>query len=415
MTWRRVRLDAVATEVRETVDPAVLGKTEVEHYSIPALDATGLPDVVAADQIMSGKQRLRGGEVLVSRLNPRKARVLTVPTLGGRLAIASGEFIVLRPMRVETRFLTYLLLTESTRQFLDARVQSATRSHQRVRPEHLTKMWIEVPEPTEQRVIADYLDAETARIDALIAKKRSMIELLNERLTEGARHLVSGLGESGPRWDPGPYWLGSVPVAWRPRKIAWCKTTASGTTPESTNSLYYEDEAGIPWVTTAELRENTINGTAKHVTDAALRDHSALKLLPVGAVLIAMYGATVGRLGVLGVQAAANQACCAIFGSGDLDQRFLYWWLWVHRPQLLSMAYGAGQPNISQEVVRGLRVPAPKVDRQARIAEVIDVEAERVGSAISTLAHQIDLLAERRQALITAAVTGELEIPGVAA
>jgi type I restriction enzyme S subunit len=128
-----------------------------------------------------------------------------------------------------------------------------------------------------------------------------------------------------------------------------------------------------------------------------------------------MYGATVGRLGVLGLAAATNQACCAVFGGQGLDQRFLYWWLWLHREHLVSMAYGAGQPNISQDLVRGLRVPAPDETAQGCVADRIEQEAERSDQARSRLLRQLDLLVERRQALITAAVTGELDIAGVAA
>ena len=266
-----------------------------------------------------------------------------------------------------------------------------------------------LPSPTEQRAIADYLDTETSRIDTLITKKRRMIELLDERLHRFAVALLTAEGRED-RWSPGPCWLGSVPRAWKPHKIAWTKQTASGTTPESGNPRYY-DTTGVPWITTSELRETTILDASRRVTSDAFLDYSALKVFASGTVLIAMYGATVGRLGVLGVQAATNQACCAVYGEGLLDQRFLYWWLWANRNNLISMAYGSGQPNISQDIVRGLRVPAPEVSEQRRIADRIDSEVAQTERAKWKLNRLIALLNERRQALITATVTGEFPVP----
>ncbi|MGI8757130.1 MAG: restriction endonuclease subunit S [Acidimicrobiales bacterium] len=273
---------------------------------------------------------------------------------------------------------------------------------------------LRLPTLTAQRAIADYLDTETARIDALIAKKRQMATLIADRLLAQARVTVTGKG-GGPSWEPGPHWLGPVPTEWEPQKIAWRKVTASGTTPPAGDARYYAESDGFPWVTTSELRETVITSASRAVTKAALEEFSALKIYPVGSVLVAMYGATVGRLGVLGIRAASNQACCAIYGGRDLDQGFLYWWLRAHRDDLVDMAYGSGQPNISQELVRGLRVPAPPIAIQQEIARGLDAAEDEAARIIRALEDQTDLLVEHRQALITAAVTGELEIPGVAA
>lgn len=275
---------------------------------------------------------------------------------------------------------------------------------------------VPLPSHTEQRAIADYLDIETGRIDSLISKRRRIIELLEERLRRFAFSLLTGeKHETVQHWSPGPGWLGPVPRVWQPYKVAWEKLTASGATPESGNPVYYDDATGVPWITTSELRETTITDAARRVTSQAFRVYSALKVFPPGTVLIAMYGATVGRLGVLGVPAATNQACCALYGAGRLDQRFLYWWMWANREHLISMAYGSGQPNVSQDLIRSLRIPAPEVAEQRRIADRIEHEAVRAEHVTSKLAVLIELLSERRQAMITAAVTGQLVIPGVAA
>ena len=323
--------------------------------------------------------------------------------------IVSPAYFVCRPSpRVNSRYLHYLLRSSPY-------LAELTRVSKFMPPSQFDILWddlrlvpILVPKMGVQAAIADYLDTETNRIDTLITKKRHMIELLDERLRRFAVALLTAEGREG-RWSPGPYWLGSVPQAWKPHKIAWTKQTASGTTPESGNPRYY-DTMGIPWITTSELRETTILDASRRVTSDAFRDYSALKVFAPGTILIAMYGATVGRLGVLGAQAATNQACCAVYGEGALDQRFLYWWLWANRGNLISLAYGSGQPNISQDIVRGLRVPAPEVSEQLRIADRIDSEAARTERAKSKLSQLVKLLNERRQALITAAVTGEFSV-----
>lgn len=278
----------------------------------------------------------------------------------------------------------------------------------------IEQLRVPVPPLAEQRAIADYLDTETTRIDALIATKRRMIEALDERFLLEAHALLTGSGASAT-WEPGPHWLGPVPRTWQPHKIAWRKRTGSGSTPESGNPRYYDDAEGTPWVTTSELRETTIVQARRYVTEAALQDYSALRVFPVETILVAMYGATVGRLGRLGIPAATNQACCAIYGGSHLSQRFLYWWLWSNRQHLVDMAYGSGQPNISQDLIRGLRVPAPSIPDQDDVVSQIEARASWMDRTVGRAQAQIELLVEHRQALITAAVTGELAVPGVAA
>lgn len=269
---------------------------------------------------------------------------------------------------------------------------------------------LEVPLPSigQQREIVGFLDSELTRLEVTLQARGQQQLLLAERFGADARGCLTG-GAAERSWSPGPTWLGPVPTSWRPLKIAWHKTTGSGTTPDTTERSYFDD-GEVAWVTTAELRETLITRTSQHVSAKALRDLSALRVFPPGAVLIAMYGATIGRLGVLGIPAATNQACCAIYGEGDLDQRFLYWWLWAHRDDLVRQAKGAGQPNISQETIRSLRIPAPPIAEQVEIAKGLDVRWNSLDRTLRSLGRQQGLLHERKQALTTAAVTGQLDI-----
>ncbi|RPD49864.1 restriction endonuclease subunit S [Hymenobacter sediminis] len=207
----------------------------------------------------------------------------------------------------------------------------------------------------------------------------------------------------------GVEWLGDVPAHWEVIKLTRLfDRIGSGTTP-STNSVdYYDGE--IPWVTTAELRETVIYDTKQKVTQLALAEHSALKLYKAGAVVIAMYGATIGRLGILGVDATLNQACCVFENPIGVDSKFFYYWLWAERPTLISLSTGGGQPNLSQDLLKQLKMPVPPLDEQRVIAAFLDERTAHLDSLIRRKEDLLKLLTEQRAALITRAVTRGLDV-----
>jgi len=199
-------------------------------------------------------------------------------------------------------------------------------------------------------------------------------------------------------------WLGAIPQHWEIWKIAHgFQMTGSGTTPPSDNLDWYEGD--VCWVTTSELRETTITDTEKKISQAALQNFSALKIFPVGALAIAMYGATIGRLGIFGVEAATNQACSVLYGEKALDTKFVFYWLQAFREQIILLASGGGQPNISQEKVRSIRIACPCVNEQQTIARFLDAKTVQIDELIAKKRLLIDKLKEKRQALIARTVT----------
>ncbi len=213
------------------------------------------------------------------------------------------------------------------------------------------------------------------------------------------------------RWQPYPKykpsgveWLGEVPEGWDTWKITHgFRRIGSGTTPRSDNSEYYD--GGIPWVTTSELRETVIFDTAAKVTDAALRDYPTLRLHPEGSLLFAMYGATIGRLGVLGIPATVNQACAALIDPIHLETWFTFYWLQMRRPILIVLSAGGGQPNLSQDDLRQIRIPAPSLDEQIAIADFLDRETGKIDTLVAKNRTLIERLKEKRSALISRTVT----------
>ncbi|RYZ16823.1 MAG: restriction endonuclease subunit S, partial [Sphingobacteriales bacterium] len=150
----------------------------------------------------------------------------------------------------------------------------------------------------------------------------------------------------------GVEWIGEIPAHWELRKLSRSfERIGSGTTPSVDNRSYYEGGT-INWVNTGDLNDTFLTDTARRVTDIALHEHSALRIFPAGSVVMAMYGATIGKLSMLGIPACTNQACCVLTRSDYFDNKYLFYWLATNRQHIISMAYGGGQPNISQELVK---------------------------------------------------------------
>jgi type I restriction enzyme S subunit len=161
-------------------------------------------------------------------------------------------------------------------------------------------------------------------------------------------------------------------------KLGDVAQTASGGTPSRGNRSYYGGD--IPWIKSGELPDGEIVFVEESITQAAL-DNSSAKLVPEGTLVIAMYGATVGKLGILTFPAATNQAVCAITPTDKLDRNFLFYWLLQIRPSLLEKSFGGAQPNISQTLIRNLEIPDIGISDQRRIAARLKAQLAEVETA----------------------------------
>ena len=204
--------------------------------------------------------------------------------------------------------------------------------------------------------------------------------------------------------DSGVEWLGGIPKEWEMWKIAHAYLEiGSGTTPPSSNEAWYVGD--IPWVTTGELREKIILDTKKKVSKKTIKAFPTLRIYPVGSIAIAMYGATIGRLGILGVEATTNQACCVMSQSNVIFNKFLYYWMQAFKDDIVRLSSGGGQPNINQETVASLKVSTPRYKEQVHITNFLDHETAQIDTLIEKQQTLIQLLKEKRQAVISHAVT----------
>ncbi|UKA24895.1 restriction endonuclease subunit S [Photobacterium damselae subsp. damselae] len=204
--------------------------------------------------------------------------------------------------------------------------------------------------------------------------------------------------------DSGVEWVGSIPSSWEMWKLSHAyELIGSGTTPTSNNEKWFQGD--IPWITTGELRENIITDTTKKVSPLTIETFTALKIYPKGSIAIAMYGATIGRLGILGVDATTNQACCVMTKSKVLKNKYLFYWLQAFKDDIVQLSSGGGQPNINQEKVAALKISAPVLKEQTQIAAFLDHETAKIDTLIEKQQQLIELLKEKRQAVISHAVT----------
>ena len=156
----------------------------------------------------------------------------------------------------------------------------------------------------------------------------------------------------------------------------------SGSTPNRLNKDYYN--GNIPWLKTGDLNNGYITHIPESITEKALNETS-VKLNPTGSVLIAMYGATIGKIGILTFPATTNQACCACEVFNGIDKEFLFLFLLSHREEFIKMGGGGAQPNISKEKIINTYIPLPPFAEQKRIVTTVNVLFTKLDDIMESL------------------------------
>lgn len=266
------------------------------------------------------------------------------------------------------------------------------------------------PPESEQQAIAAFLDHETARIDALVREQELLLEDLAERKHAICFHSVTrGITPSAEVIRTDHPWITFTPSHWGRWKVSRAfGALGSGTTPPTDLGDYYDGE--VDWVNTGDLRDKPIDSVPKRVTSEALRDYPTLRQYPPGTVVMAMYGATIGKLGLLTAPATVNQACCAFVEGGPVHNRFAFYWLLAMRPFIVALGYGGGQPNISQQTVRNMEIIAPEQAEQLDIATFLDDRLAQIDALALEVRANIEDMKLLRSTLITAATTGKIDV-----
>lgn len=179
----------------------------------------------------------------------------------------------------------------------------------------------------------------------------------------------------------------------------------SGTTPKSGDIRYYEN-ATIPWLNSGDLNNGLVCATSKYINETALQDYSTLHYYPSGSVVVAMYGASIGKTGIINFQTTVNQACCVLCpDEKQIYPYFLQLLLQLSKDKFLLESFGGTQPNISQKIVANLLIDVPPLYEQEAIAAYLDSKCEKIGRQIELLERKSDAYKRLRRSIINRAVT----------
>lgn len=335
--------------------------------------------------------------------------------------IVSPAYIVQRLRSAENlpRYMHFLLRTPLFASEAERWSYGITSDQWSLRAEEFKCIYFSLPPLPEQTAIVRFLDWAERRIRQVIRTRQRRIKLLEEYKQALIHRAVTGKIEvrTGKPYtaykDSGVEWLGEVPEHWEVRKLRALFTKAgSGTTP-SGEEFYGGD---IPWVVTGDLNDSVLSNTTRTVNARALENFSALRLYPKNSLIIAMYGATIGKTAILGIEACTNQACCVLAEprKGVLV-RFIQSAVISAKGYLVRQGYGGGQPNINSEIVHSLRIPVPPFEEQSAIVEYLDAQTAKIDTAIAAARREIELLREYRTRLIADVVTGKMDVREVAA
>lgn len=361
----------------------------------------GYPVIGSGGQFAYASDYLYDGEVI---LLGRKGTIDKPRYFSGKFWTVDTMFYAIPNQKCIAKYMYYQALTipfsfYSTDTALPSMTQSDLGNHLMC-----------FPPISEQRIIASYLDQKVGQIDALISEKEKMVEDLKAyRSSLITETVTKGLDKEVEMRDSGVEWIGRIPSTWKSSKIGRIYSDiGSGTTPDSNNNLYYKED-GFNWLQTGDLTDGYITETSRHISQLAI-DEKHMRFYPVDSIVVAMYGATIGKVGFLKIETSTNQACCVLPPSENMDAMYMFYMMQASKEILISNSIGGGQPNISQSIIKEHIIPVPPLRIQKEIALYIQNKIGKIVSILSEQEHQLSDLKSYKSSLITEAVTGKIDL-----
>jgi type I restriction enzyme S subunit len=203
--------------------------------------------------------------------------------------------------------------------------------------------------------------------------------------------------------------VGPIPNDWDVARVKHLSTIYSGGTPDRENRDYWDDGT-IPWLNSGEVNQWLITVPSTYITEAGFQNSSA-KWIPMHALVMALagQGKTKGMVAQLGIETTCNQSMAAIVPGQRVHPRFMQWWLHANYETIRNLAGGEQRDGLNLEIVGNIPCPVPSTTTQVAIADYLDRETARLDALVATKELVLALLAEKRRALITRAVTGGLD------
>jgi type I restriction enzyme, S subunit len=310
------------------------------------------------------------------RLFYRSRHKFSVTNVGGIIRIKKTKIL-------DYKYLFYILLVNHSRIKFDW----VKKAH----PSVIRKLYNNIPLPSlsEQKRIVKILDDAFNAIDK--AKENAEKNMNNSKeLFES--YLNNIFNNPGEDWE-------------EKRLKEVCKTGAGGT-PLKSHKDYYEN-GNIPWIRSGEVCRKKINKSELFITEKGLKNSSA-RVFPSNTVLIAMYGATAGQVGILKFDSATNQAVCGVLPSENLLPEFIYYFFKKKKKDLVKQAVGGAQPNISQIKIKNMIVPVLSIAEQNKIIEKVNMISEQTKKLEKNYQKKLGDLEEMKKSILQKAFNGEL-------
>jgi len=412
-----VRLKDVAYINRRVLPESTDPDYQFRYIDISAVSSLGLiriPNQVTRFEDAPSRARRIAltGNTVVSTVRTYLRAIAQVPLADEDLIFSTGFAVLEAKPVIDERFLSYVCCSQP---FIDSVVaRSVGVSYPAISPSDLSG--VEVPDRSldQQRRIADFLDAETSRIDRLSTIQHTVKRLLLERRAAHVFRLVTG--QAAKQMKPSDLaWVATIPDSWQSVKLGHVARLGSGHTPSRLHPEWWVD-CTIPWITTGEVsqirddRLEILEETREMISEAGLAN-SAAELHPKDTVVLCRTAASAGYSAVMGMEMATSQDIATWTCEPLLDPFYLLWCLRAMRSDLLErLAMGSTHKTIYMPDLQALRIPLPPIDKQHEIVAAIRASNSTVDTATDAIDRQLKVLAERRQALITAAVTGEITV-----
>ena len=329
-------------------------------------------------------------------------------------ATVNSSIAVIRPIRnLVSEYLYYFFLSPYTQSVIKLMQGGMGVPH--LFQADLCEFNILLPPMNEQRTIAAFLDYETARIDRLIAQQQRLIELLKEKRQAVISHAVTkGLNPDAPMKDSGIEWLGQVPKHWVVSPLKYKCEFSGGGTPSKDNLEYWN--GSIPWVSPKDMKSFWITDAEDKITEQAIKE-SSTKLVQPGAVLMVVRSGILQRtipVGINTIPVTMNQDMKAIRFSSAVYAEWLSFFIKGYEDSLLLdwRKQGATVESIEHEFLANSLMPFPPEEEARSIIAALGRRLDKFDQLEQRASDAITLLQERRTALISAAVTGKIDLRG---
>lgn len=420
--WDTVRLKSIAHLNPSKSEVANLEKeTELSFLPMEAIGEKGDLDLSRTRtiaEVSTGYSYFADGDVVFAKVTPcfENGKGALLAGLVEGKGFGTTELTVLRPLDAgDGPYLWWFTVSQFFRGPATAEMLGAG-GLKRVPDQFVADFRLPLPPPGERAILSKFLARETAKIDALITEQEKLIELLAEKRQATISHAVTkGLNPNAKMKDSGVEWLGEVPEHWTLRPLKHLARLVSGGTPSKERLDYWNGE--IPWASAKDLKSERISDTIDHITTAAV-DDGAASLVDSGSVLVLVRGMMLARMFPVvqtTVPMAINQDVKAVSGRTGVNNEYLAWLLRGTASETLNRLdeAGHGTKALRMEAWTSLKLPFPAEQEQTEIAKFLAAETAKLDDLALQANSAIDLLKERRTALISASITGKIDVRAV--